>query len=125
MDSTNKPYNHHHHHHHHPHLPHPHPHPHHPHPHPHPQISLSQSPKFLLLTASTFYQGSLPLHPTVPGTRGYATTEPMTLPSGLLVSGGAKGALKAHLVSGDALLGVWCTSLGQVDPVKVEMLGGS
>ena len=87
---------------------------------------MNQSPKFLLLTASTFYQGSLPLHPTVPGTRGYATSEPMTLPRpGLLVSGGAKGALKAHLVSGDALLGVWCTSLGQVDPVKLEMLGGS
>eukprot|EP00435_Cladocopium_sp_Y103_P051503 s2018_g16.t1 len=63
---------------------------------------------------------SLPLpQPTVPRA-GYATTEP-TVASALLVSGGAKGALRAHLLQGDAvLLGVWCTSLGQVDPVKME-----
>lgn len=41
----------------------------------------------------------------------------------LLFSGGAKGALMAHILSStETLRCIWSTSLGSVDPIKMENL---
>lgn len=55
------------------------------------------------------------------GYRGYSG------PASVLISGGAKGALRAHVLRSNdstALRCVWSTSLGEVDPVTLEMRRG-